>query len=430
MPTTRFWPEITTGRCLDRSLCSAGMTTTNDLLLIANAGDGTISALRLHREPDPHLEVLATSADLPGCSTFAIDPDHDHVYAAFKGDPPGIATLTLDRETGILTEIARTPVEGSLSYLALTPDGRSLLGVSYGGDFGAVWPVEGGSSGSPGSLGTAHSRFEHRNLHSVLVHHLSVDGADADADAIDTLRVYAASLGDDLIAQFAMASDASGTLTPLDPPTVPAPTGSGPDDGQGVGPGRPHRARQRQLAAGPHQVVGAARREAHRVPAEVAIVEHVGGAASVYLVTEFSGEAIRYTVDADGRLHPAESVTVTDPDAGLHHSRIGADPIAGHLIWGADIHRAGGHLITSERTSSQLAVTTLGPGGELGPVLGFTPTETTPRGFGVSPDGRFVVAVGEGSTHAQLLEVGDDGTLTPVDRVQIGVKANWVRFVT
>ena len=77
MPTTRFWPEITTGRCLDRSLCSAGMTTTNDLLLIANAGDGTISALRLHREPDPHLEVLATSADLPGCSTFAIDPDHD-----------------------------------------------------------------------------------------------------------------------------------------------------------------------------------------------------------------------------------------------------------------------------------------------------------------------------------------------------------------
>ena len=135
-------------------------------------------------------------------------------------------------------------------------------------------------------------------------------------------------------------------------------------------------------------------------------------------------------MDADGRLHPAESVTVTDPDAGLHHSRIGADPIAGHLIWGADIHRAGGHLITSERTSSQLAVTTLGPGGELGPVLGFTPTETTPRGFGVSPDGRFVVAVGEGSTHAQLLEVGDDGTLTPVDRVQIGVKANWVRFVT
>ncbi len=55
----------------------------------------------------------------------------------------------------------------------------------------------------------------------------------------------------------------------------------------------------------------------------------------------------------------------------------------------------------------------------------------------MSPDGRFVVAVGEGvATHAQLLEVGDDGTLTASgalgDRVQIafGVKANWVRFVT
>ena len=33
-------------------------------------------------------------------------------------------------------------------------------------------------------------------------------------------------------------------------------------------------------------------------------------------------------------------------------------------------------------------------------------------------------------TGEHSVEVGDDGTLTPVDRVQIGVKANWVRFVT
>ena len=56
----------------------------SDLLLIANAGDGTISTLRLHRELQPRLEVLATSGDLPGCGTFAVDADLDLVFAAVK----------------------------------------------------------------------------------------------------------------------------------------------------------------------------------------------------------------------------------------------------------------------------------------------------------------------------------------------------------
>lgn len=352
------------------------MTSTSDLLLIANAGDGTISALRLHHGPEPRLEVLATSGNLPGGSTFAVDSERDLVHAAFKGEPAGIATLALDRATGILTELRRTPVEGSLSYLCLTPDGRSLLGASYSADFGCVWPV--GDDG----LGAPHSRFTHRNLHCIVI--------DEAATATGgSLRVYAASLGDDLIAQFTL--DATGALAPLDPPTVAAPAGCGP----------------RHL-----------------------VVERSGDQASAYLVTEFSGEVIRYTVTPDGRLRQAESIGVVDPDAALGHSRFGADPLAEQLIWGADVHRAGTHLLTSERSSSQLAVTALGTGGELDHVVGFTPTESIPRGFAVSPDGRFVVAVGEASTHAQLLEVGTDGSLTPRDRVPIGARANWVRFVS
>lgn len=347
------------------------MTPVSDLLLVANAGDGTISTLRLHHDSTPGLEVLATSAELPGCSTFAVDAARDLVHAAYKGDPAGIATLSLDRATGILTELSRTPVEGSLSYLDLTPDGTSLLGASYGAGFGAVWPVEGQGLGAP------HSRFAHRNLHCIVA-----DGAG------EQMRVYAASLGDDLVAQFAI--DGAGALTALDPPTVAAPAGCG---------------------------------------ARHLVVERSGEQASVYLVTEFSGEVIRYAVAADGGLHPAESIGVVHPDAGLSHSRFGADPVAENLIWGADVHRAGSYLITSERSSSQLAVVALGPTGELEHLVGFTPTEPVPRGFAVSPDGRFVVAVGEGSTHAQLLGLGADGVLTPLDRVQIGARANWVRFV-
>ena len=50
----------------------------------------------------------------------------------------------------------------------------------------------------------------------------------------------------------------------------------------------------------------------------------------------------RFDRAADGRLTPAESVSIVDPDAGLKHSRFGADPRAEHLIWGADLHLAQG----------------------------------------------------------------------------------------
>lgn len=339
----------------------------SELLLIANAGDGTISALRLHRGPEPHLEVLATSADLPGCGTFAVDAERDLVFAAYKGDPPGIATLRLDRGTGVLTEVSRREVSDSMAYLSVAGGGSALLGASYGGGFGAVWPVDGESLGDP------HSRFTYRNLHCIVP-----------VQADDEERVYAVALGDDLIAQFVMTGD--GRLTPLDPTVVHAPQGSGP---------------RHLVVEGDH----------------------------AFLMTEFSGEAMRFDVGGDGTLRLAEAVDVVNPAAGLEHSRIGADPKEEPLVWGADVHRAGDYLITSERNSSQLTVTRLSESGRLGEIVGFTGTERVPRGFNVTADGRFVVAVGEESTYAQLLRLDQDGRLEPVDRTRIGEGANWVRFV-
>ena len=339
----------------------------SELVLIANAGDGTISTLRLHRGDEPRLEVLATSGDLPGCGTFAVDADHDLIFAAYKGEPNGIATLQLDRGTGELQELGRRHVDGSMTYLELANAGRALLGASYGGGFGAVWPVEGSELGEP------HSRFTYANLHCI------VTGDESDESG----HVYAVSLGDDLVAQFAL--DADGHLTPLDPAVVHSPAGSGPR----------------------HLVV----RGRH-----------------AYLITEFSGELIRLAVRDDGTLEPAEAVDVVNPTAGLEHSSIDGEPTEDPLIWGADVHVAGDYVLTSERNSSQLTSVRRGEDGRLGDIVGFFDTEKTPRGFNVTDDGRFVIAVGEDSTHAQLLEVGDDGALTERDRVGIGNGANWVRF--
>ena len=75
----------------------------SELVLVANAADGTLSTLRLHRtggtEGGAWLEPLALVGELPGCSTFAVDAGRDLVHAAYKDDDgAGLATLSLDRE--------------------------------------------------------------------------------------------------------------------------------------------------------------------------------------------------------------------------------------------------------------------------------------------------------------------------------------------
>lgn len=344
----------------------------SDIVLIANAEDGSISTLRLHREGTPRLEVLQTTGGLDGCGTFAVDPERDLVHAAFKGERPGIATLRLDRESGVLTEVARRDVEDGMTYLSLAHGGTLLLGASYGGGLGQVWPVEHGSQGVV--VGEPTARVSFANLHCVVP-----------ARVADGVVAYFVSLGDDLVAQYSLSDD--GALEPLDPPTVAAPEGSGP---------------RHLVTDGEH----------------------------AYLVTEFSGEAIRLHREADGALSPAEAVSIVDPRHGLAHSRLGADPTEEHLVWGADVHRAGRWLITSERSSSELASIPVDESGRLGEAVHFTPTQPQPRGFAVTPEGDLVISVGERSTEAELLRVEHDGTLTSLGSVEIGRGPNWVRLVS
>lgn len=340
----------------------------SELVLVANADDGTISTLRLHRSGGNSgsgwLQPVDLVGELPGCSTFAVDAERDLVHAAYKGDDgAGVATLSLDRETGALAQLRTRAVGGKLTYLSLTRDGEVLLGESYGEGRGWSWPVDDGVIQEPVS------EIAFRNLHCIVS---------------DGTFVYCPALGEDLVAQYSLGD--GGTLDPLDPPTVAAPEGSGPR----------------------HLVLDG---------------------DNAYLVTEFSGELIRYARGANGTLTEAESVHVAPTDAGLSPSRFGADPRAEHLIWGADVHRAGRFVLTSERTTSTLTVTAVDAEGHLGEVVGHFPTQAQPRGFAVTADGTLVIAVGERSTSAELSRVEADGSLTPLGTAPIGRGANWVRVV-
>lgn len=339
----------------------------SSLVLVANSGDGTISSFRLEHG---RIKRLAVTEGVDGCSTFTVDTGRDLVYAGVKGSPAGILTLSLDRESGRLTPRSRLDLpDGGMNYLALTADGTGLLGASYGGGYGISCPISNSTVGAPVS------RVEFPNLHSVLP---SADGRFA----------YFVSLGADVVAQYALTDD--HRLVPLEPETVAAPAGSGP----------------RHLVLNETQ-------------------------DAVYVLTEFSGEVLHYSRDlASGELTLRGAVTAHDTTKDLGHSEFGADPLAHHYIWGADLHFGanGERLWSSERTESTLGAVAVADDGSLSAPERFTVTEPQPRGFAVSPDGAYLVAAGELSTTVSLYGIRDD-RLDLLQQIETGRGANWVRFV-
>lgn len=333
------------------------------LILVGNDKGGTISVLRVD---GGRLEEVAVTEVGVGCSTFAIDRTRDLVYCAVKEPEPAILTLSLDRATGGLTEVARHRVDDPLAYLAITP--TALLAASYHGGWGASWQLV------DGVVGPLRSRFERRNLHAAVP---DPKGRNA----------YFVSLGDDLIVQFSIATD--GELVELSEPTVRVSAGTGPR----------------------HIVVSDDDRNA-------------------YLLTEFTGEAIRFDRSEGGRLDREEDVWAYDRESGLGLSAFGRNPQNDHLVWGADLAlaRDGRWLLCSERTESTVAAVQLDPHGKLTDNIVLNHVEEQPRSLTVAPDGEHVVVVGEASGHAALYRIANDGILSELDRIPTGLGPNWVRF--
>lgn len=344
-----------------------------DLVLVANAGDSTISTFSL--DPDeqpPTLRRLAVSEVGQGCGTFAIDAERDLVYAAAKGDPPGIDVFFLERDSGRLVHLSRTDVDSSMTYLALAHGGSLLVAASYGGGSAQVFPVDGS-----GHVEEPTAQVSWPNAHCVAL-------------ASGGRHLYVVSLGGDVVAQYALSP--GGDLSPLAPPTSAAPEGSGPR----------------------HLVLSADQERA-------------------YVMTEFSGEALTFDRDAgDGVLTQRAAVAAYAQDRGLRHSELGADPVAGHLIWGADLHlaRQGRFLLASERSESTLASLPVAEDGTLGEPVSIIGTVAQPRGFAVTPDGLHAVVAGEEDTQVALVAVAEDGSLTELSRTETGTGANWVRTLT
>lgn len=254
---------------------------TTQLVLVANAGEGSISVFRFDGAT---LERLSVATDLQGCSNFVVDASRDLVYAAVKGRPAAIVTLRLDRASGELRSISRrdTP-RGGLNYVALTRDGGALLGAAYSASYGLIAPI------NDGEVGEATTIVEHRHLHSV-------------APSSDGRFAYFVSLGDDVVGQYAITDDLE--LEALDPVGAVAPAGSGPR----------------------HIVLN-------------------GAETFAYVITEFSGEVLRFERDAsNGTLSFVDSASYADALQGLQRGVLGGNP--------SSRARSGERMCTGVRTSS------------------------------------------------------------------------------
>lgn len=331
----------------------------SELVSITCSTDGTIHSYEFDERGIRPLSVAEVGK---GVSAMAL-ASPTRAYVAVK-DGPAVVTLDLDEEgeAPIWREVARTTTEGHQTAMAISSDGRFLLGANYSEGVGAVWPILGDELGKP----TA--RVEFANLHCVI--------------AVDE-HVYFVSLGDDLVAGYSLS--ATGRLEPLEVPTVEAPAGSG-----------------------PRHVVASA------------------DGANLYVVTEFSGQVIRYSRDAaTGQLTPRQLVTAHATDRGLGHSIFGADPLEHHFIWGADVHLVGDEwLVASERTESTLSVLPVASDGSLGEQVAVVGTQQQPRGFITSGD--LVVCPGEKSDQVSLFRL-DEGRLELVGTAPCGLGGNWAR---
>jgi 6-phosphogluconolactonase len=111
-------------------------------------------------------------------------------------------------------------------------------------------------------------------------------------------------------------------------------------------------------------------------------------------------------------------------------STLPADFSARNTTAEVKVHPSGKFVWVSNRGHDSLAGFAIDGTGKLSP-LGQTPTEPTPRSFDITPDGRYLLAAGEGSGKLAVFRVdAATGKLTRVHTVEVGKSLPWVQVVT
>ncbi|WP_176079826.1 lactonase family protein [Paraburkholderia tropica] len=355
------------------------MAKANTFFFVSNAQDGDISVFQLDADA-PHLEPVARVPAEEMVMPLAVHPQLPLLFAAVRKAPFSILTYHIDRATGALLQVERTPVKHSLVNLRFDRTGRWLLGASYGANTLTAFGLDesGRLDPTPSFAFTSGQK-----PHDIVV-----------ADSHDV--VFVPHLGDDLIHAYHF-DEKKGRLS-LDPLyALSFPKGTGPRHGALSKDGK-----------------------FLYVLGELRGTVHVFERSS--LDSSFSILQRETSIPSGVRLRPGSA----RPPSGVKLD----DPVSHEdTIYCADIHLSpdGRFLYTSERTRGLITCFSIDPtSGRISQTQTIL-SVSSPRSFAIDPTGRFVVVAGQTSEHVALYSVDSaNGELNLVSQATGGKDANWV----
>jgi 6-phosphogluconolactonase len=138
----------------------------------------------------------------------------------------------------------------------------------------------------------------------------------------------------------------------------------------------------------------------------------------LYLITETTATVGAYAIDR--KAGTLKELQFVDMLAGPPKEKPAA----------ADLHVTpdGRFLYGSERRSNMLVGFRIDPDKGSLTLAGRTATETTPRGFGIEPRGKFLLAVGLDSHNMTVYAIRPNGALDVVKQHPMGKNPNWIEF--
>jgi 6-phosphogluconolactonase len=334
---------------------------------VSNAGTKDIYVLGMNRNTGELTQI--DKSPVPGAEKtslaslpMALAPNKRFIYAQLRSEPYPVSTYSIDHTNGKLTHVDLVPLVDQMAYLNVDKTGKNLLGASYVGAKVAIYPID--------ALYTVEEKASQVIDTKPKAHCIFIDAANK--------NVYVPVLGADHVMQFKFDA-AKGTLTPNDPPVVATKEGAGP----------------RHFTIHPN-------------------------AKWAYLITETTATIGTYAIDKDkGTLTEVAYV-----DTGDWNKKDSAAA--------SDIHVTpdGKFLYGAVRTTSMLHGYKIDPDKGTLTAIGKWPTEKTPRAFNIDPRGKFLLAVGMDSASMTVHGIdANSGELKSLKQYPMGQQPNWVEIV-
>ena len=316
------------------------------------------------------ISVPTVAAEAKSASYVALSPDAKFLYATAEAAEGAVAAYAVEGDKLRLLNTEASKGKGP-THLVVDAAGRNLVVVNYGSGSTTALPIKADGSFAPASssiqhVGSGPNAGRQAGPHAHGVYFHPKNG-----------RAYVADLGTDDIFIFKFDAD-KGLLTPNKPKSGRVTAGEGP----------------RHLAFHPN-------------------------GKFAYVNTEMGLNVVAFLVERNGGLKEIQSLPTLP--AGAEKKGVSTAEIF--------VRPNGKTLYVSNRGHDSIAAYSIAQDGKLTLLQHMLGTPATPRGFGLSADGRWLVCAGQKSGTLNAYRIGQDGKLTDTKQAVEAAAAAAIVFV-